>query len=123
MLEQVTGKHTLKRIFEDHWSNFLSIHNVRDSVKENVEKMMNCGDKDKLGYGLYECKKCGTKHYVAHTCKSRFCNSCGKVATDNWIVKAQKRFVNVPHHHVVFSPPSELWLLFRFESKITRSLV
>jgi len=74
----------------------ISVHNVRDCVKENVEKMLNCGDKDKLGYGLYECKRCGERHYVAHTCKSRFCNSCGKIATDNWIAKAQKRFVNVP---------------------------
>ena len=115
MLEQITGKYTLKQIFEDHWPHFLSIHKVRDSVKENVEKMMNCGDRKKLGYGLYVCKKCNTKHHVAHTCKSRFCNSCGKITTDNWIKKAQKRFVNVPHHHIVFSSPSELWLLFRRE--------
>ena len=118
MLEQITGKHTLKRIFKDHWQDFLSIHPVRDAVKENVWKMMNCGDKDVLGYSLYACKKCGTRHYVAHTCKSRFCNSCGKIATDNWIANAQKQFVNVPHRHIVFSPPSELWLLFRRQPRI-----
>ena len=113
MLEQIQGKYTLKQIFKDNWKAFLSIHNVREIVKENVEKVMNCGDKDKLGYSLYECKKCHYQHYSANTCKSRFCNSCGKVATDNWIKNAQERFVNLPHHHIVFSPPSELWLLFR----------
>ena len=119
MLDQITHNknYTLKKIFEDHWSTFLSIHDIRDSVKENVDKMMNCGDKNKLGYSLYECKKCNEKHFVAHTCKSRFCNSCGKIATDNWIIKTQKRFVNVPHQHIIFSPPSELWLLFRRESQ------
>ena len=32
---------------------------------------------------------------------------------DIFINQAQERFVNLPHHHIVFSPPSELWLLFR----------
>jgi len=113
MLETIQGKYTLKSIFKEHWEGFVSIHQTREVVKENVEKILSCGDKDKLGYSLYQCDKCGFKHYCANTCKSRFCNSCGKIATDNWIVKAQERFVNLPHYHIVFSPPSELWLLFR----------
>ena len=113
MLEQIQGKYTLKQIFKDNWNAFESIHEVRDVVKENVEKILSCGDKDKLGYSLYECRECGNQHYRANTCKSRFCNSCGKIATDNWINSAQERFVNLPHHHIVFSPPSELWRLFR----------
>ena len=116
MFETNSGKITLKLIFKDHWSNFLRAHDVRAVVIENVEKTMNCGDGEKLGYHLYRCKKCGTKRSVPNTCKSRFCNSCGKIATDNWMKKAEKRLANVPHHHIVFSPPSELWLLFRRES-------
>ena len=116
MFETISGKVTLKQIFKDHWSAFLSAHDVRDCVKKNVEKMLNCGDGEKLGYHLYRCKKCGTKRSVPNTCKSRFCNSCGKIATDNWMKKAEKRLANVPHHHIVFSPPSELWLLFRRQS-------
>jgi len=33
--------------------------------------------------------------------------------TDNWIKKMQEEFLNVPYHHLIFSPPSELWRLFR----------
>jgi len=113
MLETIQGKYTLKSIFKDNWKTFVTKYKVREIVVENVWKILACGDKDKLGYSLYQCKKCKFKHYCANTCKSRFCNSCGKIATDNWIEKAQKRFVNLPHHHIVFSPPSELWLLFR----------
>ena len=115
MLETIKGKYTIKSILKDNWDWFYEMYkdNIRDSVIENVEKVLACGDKDKLGYNTYTCPDCGREHFVAHTCKSRFCNSCGKTMTDNWIEKSQDRFFNVPYHHIVFSPPSELWLLFR----------
>ena len=112
---KASSKYTIKQIFKDNWNNFLNKHksDIRPAVLENIEKIMNCGDKDKLGYNLYSCSLCGHIHYVAHTCKSRFCNSCGKIMTDKWMDKAQKDLLNVPYYHVVFSPPDELWLLFR----------
>lgn len=115
MLETISGKYTIKQIFKENWDWFYDKHkgNIREDIIENVRKIMACGEKDKLGYSMYACQKCGHKHFVAHTCKSRFCNSCGKVMTDNWIAKIQKEFLNVSYHHLVFSPPSELWWLFR----------
>lgn len=115
MLETIGGNNTIKQIFKDNWSCFLKKHknNIRPAVIENVDKMLDCGNKDKMGYHTYECPDCGKKVFVAHTCKSRFCNSCGKVMTDNWIKKAQSEFLNVPYYHLVFSPPSELWWIFR----------
>ena len=117
MLEAIkaSGNYTIKQILKDGWDDFYDLNkdNIRDVVVENVSKIMNCGNKDKLGYGMYMCPSCGGKHYVAHTCKSRFCNSCGKIMTDNWINWAQNNMLNCPYHHIIFSPPSELWLFFR----------
>lgn len=115
MIETIGGKYTIKQIFEDNWDWFLNKHrdNIRSTVIDNVEKVLACGDKDKLGYSRYTCNCCGKHRFVTHTCKSRFCNSCGKVMTDKWIIKAQSEFLNVPYYHLVFSPPEELWLLFR----------
>jgi hypothetical protein len=112
---KTSNKYTIKQILKDGWSDFYSDNksNIRDVVVENVLKVMSCGDKDKLGYGMYMCPTCGEKHYVAHTCKSRFCNSCGKAMTDNWINWAENNMLNCPYHHIIFSPPSELWLFFR----------
>lgn len=112
---KASSKYTIKQVFKDNWSDFLNKHktDIRSAVLENVDKMMACGDQDKLGYNLYICSLCGHTHYVAHTCKSRFCNSCGKMMTDKWMDKAQKELLNVPYYHLVFSPPEELWLIFR----------
>jgi len=115
MLETIKGNYTIKQILKDNWDDFYALrkNHVRDVAAENVARVMACGDKDKLGYSVYSCPTCDSKHIVAHTCKSRFCNSCGKVKNDEWIVKAQDRLINVPHKHLVFTVPSELWLLFR----------
>lgn len=116
MLETIrASKYTIKQIFKDNWGRFL-IENkplIRQNVIAEVNKVMACKDVNVLGYSTYSCSVCGRKHTVANTCKSRFCNSCGKVMTDNWIIKAQKSFLNVPYHHIIFSPPEELWLFFR----------
>jgi len=115
MFEVIGGKYTIKQILKDFWDDFHIINHgkIRDSVLENVGKVMSCRDKDKLGYSVYSCPACDSKHVVAHTCKSRFCNACGKVKNDEWIMKAQDRLLNVPHKHIVFSIPWEIRLIFR----------
>ncbi|MEI7513641.1 MAG: transposase [bacterium] len=117
MLETIQSeKYTIKQIFKENWGWFYN--KFKDRIRENVvlevKKVLSCKDVDILGYSTYACSQCGHKHKVANTCKSRFCNSCGKVMTDKWIAKAQKSFLNVPYHHVIFSPPEELWLFFAY---------
>ena len=111
---KASNNYTIKRILKDNWSGFYRMNRdvVREVVINNVAKVMACGNREELGYSVYSCPICARQHIVAHTCKSRFCNSCGKVKNDDWIVKAQDRLLNVPHKHLVFTIPSELWLLF-----------
>jgi hypothetical protein len=109
------GNYTTKLILKDWMADF-ELHNsgnIRPVVTQNVAKVMNCGNAEIAGFLTYTCPTCGDQKKIAHTCKSRFCNSCGKVKNDEWIAKAEKYFFNVPHKHVVFTVPQELWLLFR----------
>ena len=115
MLETIrTSRYTIKEILKDNWDDFYSRHKemIRPAVIENVAKVMACGDKNILGYNTYVCPGCREKRFVPHTCKSRFCNACGKVKNDEWTEKAQTRLFNIPHKHLVFSVPWEIRLLF-----------
>ena len=47
-----------------------------NSVIENVEKMLNCGDPS-YGGAMYGCPECGNLKFVPFRCHSRFCPSCG----------------------------------------------
>ena len=59
-----------------------------------------------------KCDKCNTKKKIGFTCKSRFCTSCGKIYTDNWIDNMLGNLINVKHRHIVFTIPEELRKFF-----------
>ena len=53
-------------IFDDHW----------EEVYLKNKKIIDCYNKD-LGSSVYECPSCNDIILIGHTCKSRFCSSCG----------------------------------------------
>jgi hypothetical protein len=110
-MEICTGKYTIKHIFQhnDNWNNFKSQHAalIRPAVIYNVERVLSCKTDD-LGFHQYVCPQCGTSKKVPHTCKSRFCSSCGKVAVDNWVHTSISKFPDIQYRHIVFTLPEQL---------------
>ena len=106
-------KGKIKTILEDHWDGFLKIYEnkIRDNVKKEVEKVLKCKD-TKYGFIELKCDKCNTTKKIGFTCKSRFCTSCGKIYTDNWIDNMLGNLINVKHRHIVFTIPEELRKFF-----------
>ena len=45
---------------------------------------------------------------VPHSCKSRFCPTCGKHATEQWADGALSDLLKVEYHHVVLSARCQL---------------
>lgn len=99
----------IKKIFEDHWDEFLNRYGnrVRPVVIKEVKKMLGCGSFAN-GYAEYQCEKCGEKKKVAFRCRSRFCGSCGKVYIDDRAENMSEKLVNSEHRHMVFTIPEEL---------------
>lgn len=121
MIETLSGPYTLKRILQDHWAFFLIKHGhrIRPSITEEIDKVMGCRDPQKQGYHLYRCPAHPeVERIVPHSCKSRFCSSCGKIATDNWMDKAVAGFVDIPYRHIVFTIPDKLWDIFLWDRKL-----
>ena len=65
-----------KQIFAEHWDGFKHVHpryhtRYYDSL---VDKMLRCGDPEKIGFIENRCLHCGQgKHLVAMSCKSSLC--------------------------------------------------
>ena len=72
-------KETFKQIFRDHWELFKATYPSFDTPDYNipVQKMLDCGDPEKMGFVQYRCLNCGETRRIAFTCKSSFCLSCG----------------------------------------------
>jgi len=109
------GSKIIKRIFQDHWEEFLSQHkdkileDMQSSVIEPVSKMLGCCTKE-MGYAIYMCTNCceHPEKIVFFTCKSRFCTSCGKAYVDDWVDKMSTQMLDVSHRHLVFTIPEQL---------------
>ena len=72
---------TIASIFEDHWEEVYSLNKsiidkYRPNANDEVNKIIDCYNKD-LGCSVYECPNCHDIIFLGHTCKSRFCSSCG----------------------------------------------
>ncbi len=113
-MEIVTGI-SLKRIFLDNnnWWRFFVKHQeqIRLAIILNVVKMLSCRSK-LMGFQQYTCPKCGHSINISFSCKGRFCSSCGKKATDNWICKNFNTLPNTKWQHITFTMPSEIWSFF-----------
>lgn len=121
MVETLAGPYTLKQILQDHWASFLAKYGdrLRPSIIEEVEKVLACRDPHKAGYHLYRCPAHSeVERIVPHSCKSRFCSSCGKVMVDEWIEEAWSKFLDVPYRHIVWTIPDSLWNVFLWDRKL-----
>jgi hypothetical protein len=108
-------KNTFKRIFYDHWDAFKQFHPPFDNpdYNETVNKMLGCGDPDKMGFVQYRCCYCGEIRRIAFTCKSCFCLSCAKVYIDRWADFIARRLLpGVTYRHVVLTMPEFLRIWF-----------
>ena len=65
---------TFRQIFRDHWDAFKERYPTFDTPDYStaVQKMLDCGDPDKMGYVQYRCVYCGETRQLAFTCKSCF---------------------------------------------------
>ena len=112
--QKQTTKYTIKEIFADNWQKFLNANsnlNIRSTVYKNVNKILKCQTAD-LGFTTFICEKCNILKYVFHTCKSRFCNSCGIKYAKERATAICAKCINCRHRHLIFTIPKELRIYF-----------
>lgn len=120
-MELITGNISIKYILQhnNNWLRFYSNHKhlIRESVVENINKLFLCRTQE-AGFHRYQCLHCGEIVTLPHSCKSRICSSCGKLATDRWIESSLFQFPNVSYQHLVFTVPEELRDIILLNRKI-----
>ena len=124
-MEFVSGKIKLRTIFLHrlNWLRFFLRYrsSIRKAIVINVLKLLICRTKY-LGYQLYKCCTCGSLKKVPHSCKSRFCPSCGKRQTDAWVSNSFDSLPNTSWQHITFTMPDKLWDLFWLNRSIMNDM-
>ena len=114
----------IKDIFNDHWENYkikFANRKRRPIIDKVINKFLLCKS-FQLGYSLYECPKCHEEKVVPHTCKTRFCSSCGNKYNEDRSISIHSKLFNAKHRHVVFTLPEELRGYFRNNRKLLKLL-
>ena len=101
----------LQDIFNDYYEEMIYTLHPRHSVIENVDRMIHCGDPS-YGGTMYGCPHCGNLKFVAFSCKSRFCPSCGNRYNQARSFHMSCKLVSCVHRHCVFTIPEELRIYF-----------
>ena len=113
MLRSISNiRYHIAVILSNHWEHFVSQYKgwIRPVVFENVRKVLSCRT-PVLGCHIYRCTSCGHEVLVPHSCKSRFCPTCGKHAADVWADQVLNRLLDVHYHHLVLTIPWQLRIL------------
>ena len=106
----------IAQVFNDHWNN-LSYHikhnilNIKPNADKEINKIIDCYNKN-LGGSVYFCNDCNQFSFVGHTCKSRFCTSCGYKYKLSRVENIVQTAYNCKHRHIVFTCAKELWPYF-----------
>lgn len=109
-----TGK--IACIFEDHWNNYLlkygaKVNELRPNADKEVQKMLKCFNHE-LGASVFECPDCNEIYFCHHTCKGKFCSSCGSKTQKVIAQNILEHCYNCNHRQIVFTIPRDLWFLF-----------
>ena len=122
-MEIISWNITIKQILKDCFEEFAILYPelVTETVKENVEKVLSCREPDKIGFSHYQCLNHPENVVIVpHSCKSRFCNTCGKIQTDKWISDCHKILPNVEYKHLTLTIPKELRdIFYKFRSLLS----
>ena len=106
----------IAKIFEDHWDNIpadikASILKYKPNADKEIKKIINCYNKN-LGCNVYHCPNCNECCFIGHTCKSRFCSSCGYKYKLERVENILSTAYNCKHRQIVFTCAKELWSYF-----------
>jgi len=99
----MSGEHPIKQLLFDtqkYWDH----EGTPAHVRETFWKIMKCGT-IALGAEVYA-SEIETK-LVFHTCKSRFCTSCGQRATEAWQADLEAVLPDIPYVGITLTMPME----------------
>ena len=98
-------EHPIKQLLlatREHWDHPGTAGNVR----ENFLKIINCGT-IALGAEVFASET--ELKLVHHTCKSRFCTSCGQRTTEVWQKDLEASLPDIPYVGITLTMPKEFW--------------
>jgi hypothetical protein len=112
------SEHPIKQLLLDtqaYWDH----EHTPAHVRENFLRIIKCGT---IALGAEIFASANESKLVYHTCKSRFCTSCGRRATESWQEDMQAILPDVPYIGITLTMPMEFRPIVQQNPHILRGI-
>lgn len=115
-------KNTIQNILQQYSSATNQNKKLPLHYLKVVDKLSICRTAALGGHAQY-CENNHLNGVWYNSCKHRFCPQCRGMATEEWLVNTKNCLLDCPHHHIIFTLPSELHDLWRYNQKIMTNIL
>lgn len=99
----------LSEILRLHYLEYIKKFGPRmpSSHRKVFDAIMNCR-KGKYGVSIFECEKCGGRHFNLNCCGNRHCPICQNDKNEKWLKKQMEALLPCNYFLITFTVPQEL---------------
>ena len=116
------GSSSIQRILTQHLPDIIGAVGLPLYQLKALNQLKSCRTAALGGHAQY-CEQGHLNGVWYNSCKHRACPQCGSLAREQWLKNIQSRLLNCPHHHIVFTIPSELNGLWRYNRSLLSGLL
>ena len=100
----------VQEIMKKYGKGYKAEHKLMPHIMKTMDAIEKCRTVA-LGYHEEVCDECGYTKISYNSCRNRHCPKCQSIAREKWVYKREQDLLNVKYFHVVFTIPSEIYLI------------
>jgi len=113
---------TLQRIFQQHFSTFAQDRSLPPHWYRAANKIARCRTAA-LGGHVQACPEGHIERVWYNSCRHRTCCQCNRMQMDRWLSKQTARLIDCCHHHIIFTIPHDLNVLWMRNTPVMMELL
>ena len=116
------AKHSVQEILQQHLSEIVTRQHFAPHQHRALQQLAICRTAKLGGHAQY----CSAGHLNGiwyNSCKHRACPQCRGFAAAQWRQNTESLLLRCPHHHVIFTLPEELNILWRYNRALMSDIL
>ncbi len=113
---------TIQSVLQQHGEDYFSRHRWPGNVRRVVRQMRDCGTAV-MGGHVQRCPHGHVEKVHYNSCHHRSCPACNGLPGERWLRGWEARLLQTGHHHLVFTVPNELAVIWRYNRALFARLL
>lgn len=114
--------YTLRDLFREHFPAYAREHRLPGRVHRAAWLIGRCRTAQ-LGGHVQRCPCGAVERIWYNSCRHRLCAQCAGIARERWLDAERGRLLATAHHHVVFTLPHDLNVLWQYNREALAGLL